>query len=204
MARKLICLFVSLLGFLTMSAKEDSICGVPLHYQVLTSNEPTEGFFWRAGDNKYDAYYKGADFILEERKKNILWLITGASFNTSPGTEMNIDTMYFKNTSESPEMELVIGYSLFSMRPDNSGKSKHLAIIDLRDKIMLLNITTYERRLVRDENGKFVEYLYQCDVKFFHDGFKVTNTEDSDISDARTQLIDGVYIRKGHCYYYHK
>jgi len=177
---------------------------VPLHYQVLTSNEPTDGFFWRAGDSKYDVYFKGADFILEQRKKNILWLITGASFNPSPGTEMNIDTMYFKNTSESPEMELVIGYSLFSMRPDNSGKSKHLAIIDLRDKIMLLNITTYERRLVRDENGKFVEYLYQCDVKFFHDGFKVTNTEDSDISDARTQLSDGVYIRKGHCYYYHK
>jgi hypothetical protein len=204
MYRKLFFLFFLVIQFSFLSAKEDSICGTPLKYQVLTSNEPTEGFYWMAGNKRYDVYYKGADLILEQKKKNILWLITGGSFNPSPGTEMYIDTMYFQNTSESPERELVIGYSLFSMRPDNSGKSKHLAIIDLRDKVILLNITTYDHRLEKDENGKFIEYLYECDVDLFHDGIRVTTSEDSDINDARTQLDDGIYTRKGHCYVFRK
>ena len=123
MDRKLICLFVSLLGFLPLSAKVDSICGSPLHYQVLSSNEPTEGFYWTAGDKLYNVYYKGADFILENKRLHQLWLITGASFNLHPARDLFIDSVFFKNTSESPEKELVILYSLYSTRPDTSGKS---------------------------------------------------------------------------------
>jgi hypothetical protein len=186
--------------FINLEAKGDSICGSPLKYQVLTTNEPTEGFFWIAGDRKYNVYYKGADFILEQKRKRSLWLITGASFNPYPNREMYIDTVYFKNTSESTEKELVIGYTLYVSRPDNSGKSKHLLIIDLRDKVMLLNIATYDDRMEKDENGKYQEYLYECDVELFHDGIRIETTDDSDINDARTQLDDGVYMRKGHCY----
>jgi hypothetical protein len=186
------------------AAKEDTICGHPLKYQVLNSNEPTEGFFWIAGDKKYDVYYHGADFILQAKKGQELWLVTGTSFNPYPSMQLYIDTVYFKNTSESPEKELVIGYSLYSMRPDNSGKSKHIMIIDLHDKMMLLNIATYDYKLNRDENGKYMEYLYECDVDLFHDGIRVTTSEDSDINDARYQLDDGIYIRRGHCFIRHK
>ena len=204
MNHKVFYLFVFLVQFAHLSAKDDSICGTPLKYQVLSTNEPTEGFFWIAGDKKYNVYYKGADFILEQKKKNILWLITGASFNRYPGTEMYIDTVYFKNTSESAEKELVIGYSLYSMKPDDSGKSKHMLIMDIRDKVILLNIDTYYHRLEKDENGKYTEYLYECDVELFHDGIRITTSDDSDINNAQTQLDDGVYIRKGHCYISHR
>ena len=197
-------LFLSLMQLTHLSAKVDSICGSPLRYQVLSSNEPTEGFFWRAGDKKYNVYYKGADFILEDRKKHILWLINGSSFNVYPGTEMFIDTMYFKNTSESPEKELVVSYTLYSMKPDDSGKSRHLMIIDLRDKMVLLNIATYDYRLKRDENGKYWDYLYECDVDMFHDGIRITTSDESDIDDVRTQLDDGIYLRRGHCFISHK
>jgi hypothetical protein len=201
---RLFYLFFFLLQFSYLSAKDDSICGTPLKYQVLTSNEPTDGFFWRAGDRKYNVYYKGADFILEQKKKHILWLISGTSFNVYPGTEMFIDTVYFKNTSESPEKELVIGYSLYSMKPDDSGKSRHLLIIDLRDKMVLLNIATYDYRLKRDENGKYWDYLYECDVDMFHDGIRITTSDESDVDNVQTQLDDGVYIRKGHCFISHE
>lgn len=185
-------------------AKTDSICGHPLRYVVLSSNEPTEGFFWTAGDKKYNVYYKGGDFILEEKKKHVLWLVSGTTFNVYPGTEMFIDTVYFKNTSESPEKELVIGYSTYSMKPDDSGKGKHLMIIDLRDKMILLNIAIYDYRLKKDENGKFWDYLYECDADMFHDGLRITTSDDSEISDVRIQLDDGIYVRKGHCFVSHK
>jgi len=204
MHRKLIYLSLLLLQFSCLSAKQDSICGGPLHYQVLSTTGPTEGFFWRAGDKLYNVYYKGADFILENKRQHQLWLITGASFNPHLNREMYIDSVFFKNTSESPEKELVIIYSLYSMNPDNSGKSKYMLIVDLRDKVMLLNIATHDHRLEKDENGKFVEYLYDCDIDLFHDGIRVTTSDDSDINDARTQLDDGIYIRRGHCYVYHK
>jgi|GEM_PF-2681522 len=201
---KLLYIIILTISFLDISAKDDSICGIPLKYQVLSTNEPTEGFFWIAADKKYNVYYKGADFILEQKRRNVLWLITGASFNHYPGTEMYIDTVYFKNTSESAEKELVIGYTLYSMKPDDSGKSKHMLILDLRDKIMLLNIDTYYHRLEKDENGKFTEYLYECDVELFHDGIRIETSDDSDINNAQTQLDDGVYVRKGHCYISHR
>jgi hypothetical protein len=197
---KLFYTFLFIISFSVLDAKDDSICGVPLKYQKLNTNEPTEGFFWIAGDRKYNVYYKGADFILENKRKKELWLITGASFNPYPNTEIFLDSVFFKNTSESREKELVINYSLFSMRADNSGKSKHMMIIDLRDKVILLNIALYDYKMNKDENGKFTEYLYECDVDLFHDGIRITTTDDSDINDARIQLDDGVYIRKGHCY----
>ncbi len=201
---KLFYLILFLVPFSHLSANDDSICGTPMHYQVLSSNEPTDGFFWIAGDRKYNVYYKGSDFILEQKKKNILWLISGSSFNPYPGTEMYIDTAYFKNTSESPEKELVIGYSLFSMKPDDSGKSRHLLIVDLRDKIMLLNVALYEHRIRKDENGKFTEFLYEGEIELFYNGIRVSTSDDSDIDNAQTQLDDGVYYRKGHCYISHK
>lgn len=201
---KLFYFLILLIPFGSLSGKTDSICGHPLRYTVLSTNEPTEGFFWTAGDRKYNVYYKGADFILEEKRKHTLWLVSGSSFNVYPGTEMYIDTVYFKNTSESAEKELVIGYTSYSMKPDDSGKSRHLLIIDLRDKMMLLNIATYDYRLKKDENGKFWEYLYECDVDMFHDGIRVTTSDDSDVDDVRTQLDDGIYIRKGHCFVSHK
>jgi len=194
-------LILLMLSFSGLSAKVDSICGRPLRYQALTATEPSEGFIWIAGDKKYNVYYKGADFILETTKKNhTLWLVNGSSFYAVTGTEMYIDSVYFKNTSESPEKELVIIYSTYSMRPDNSGKSRRMAIIDLRDKVVLLNIATYDYRLEKDENGRFTEYLYECDVDLFHDGLRITTSDDSDINDARTQLDDGIYLRKGHCF----
>jgi len=183
-----------------LSAKVDSIFATPMKYQVIPGNEPTDGFLWVAGDKRYNIYYKGADFILENKRKKELWLISGSSFSPSPNVETYIDTVFFKNTSESPEKELVIGYSLYRTRPDNSGKSKHLLIIDIRDKVVLLNIATYDHRLEMDENGKYWEYLYECDIDLFHDGIRVTTSDDSDIDDARTQLDDGIYIRKGHCF----
>lgn len=201
---KIISFLLLLFPFLDLSAKNDSICGTPLHYQVLTSNEPTGGFFWIAGDRMYDTYYKGADLILENKKKNELWLITGASFNPYPGAEMYIDTVYFKNTGEGPQKELVIGYTLYSMKPDDSGKSKHLLIIDIRDKIVLLNITQYEHKLRRDENGKYSSFIYEADIDIFYNGIRVTTSDDSDIDNTQTQLDDGVYIRRGHCYISHR
>ena len=143
MGRKLFLLFIILVQFFRLSAKNDSICGTPLHYQVLSSNEPTEGFFWIAGDKKYDLYLRGADLILEQKKKNILWLIPGSTIYPGQAPKLYIDTAYFKNTSENSEKELVIGYSVYHNRPDNHGKSKYLAIIDVRDKILLLNIALY-------------------------------------------------------------
>ena len=68
----------------------------------------------------------------------------------------------------------------------------------------MLNITLYDHRLEMDENGKLIEYLYEGDVKIYHDRMVVNTTDDSDINDARTQLDDGVYIRKGHCYISHE
>jgi hypothetical protein len=56
----------------------------------------------------------------------------------------------------------------------------------------------------KDENGKYTEYLYECDVELFHDGIRVVTSDDSDINNAQTQLDDGVYIRKGHCYISHR
>lgn len=201
---RLVSIFLLLISSLSLSAKEDSICGAPLRYQVLNSNEPTEGFFWIAGDAKYNVYYKGADFILELKKKKQLWLVNGSSFNRYPGREMYIDSVYFKNTSESAEKELVVEYSLYSMKPDDSGKSKHMMIVDVRDKMILLNITIYDRRMEKDENGKYTEYLYECEADLFHDGIRITTSDDSDINDARTQLDDGIYLRKGHCFVGHK
>ena len=201
---KVVFFLLLIFPFMHLSAKDDSICGTPLHYQVLSSNEPTEGFFWIAGNKKYDVYYRGADLILEHRKSNILWLIPGAGFNLRPSLDIFIDSVFFQNTSENAEKELVVRYSQYSLRPDNSGNSKHLLIIDIRDKIALLNITLYDHRLEMDENGKLIEYLYEGDVKLYHDRMVVNTTDDSDINDARTQLDDGVYIRKGHCYISHE
>jgi hypothetical protein len=204
MSPKLLFFILLLLPCAYLSAKDDSICGAVLKYQVLASTEPTDGFFWTAGDRKYNVYYKGADIILENKKKHELWLISGASFNPYAGTEMYIDTIYFKNTSESPEKELVIGYTLYSMKPDDSGKSRHLMIMDIRDKMILLNIATYEQALRKDENGKYSEYLYECDVDLFYNSIRITTSDDSDIDNAATQLDDGVYVRKGHCFVRHK
>jgi hypothetical protein len=204
MKLKLFCLIFLSMSAYTLSAKDDSICGIPLKYQVLHSNEPTEGFFWIAGDKRYNVYFKGADFILEHKKSKELWVIAGSTYNAYPGTEMFIDTVYLRNTSESREKELVIEYSLSSMKPDDSGKSRHMAIIDIKDKYILLNIALYDYRLQKDENGKYMEYLYECDIDVFHDGIRITTTDDSDINDARIQLDDGVYFRKGHCFVLHK
>lgn len=189
-----------------ISAKNDSICGAPLRYQIIKSNEPTDGFFLIASDRKYNVYYRGADLILEQKKhkQNILWLITGASFNPYPGNEMYIDTAYFKNTSEGGLKELVVKYSLYSMKPDDNGKSRYLVIIDILDKMVLLNIAEYEHAWRRDENGKYTEYLYECDVSIFHNGIVIETSDDSDIDNAQTQLDDGTYMRKGHCYVYRK
>ncbi len=167
---------------------------------MLSSNGPTEGFYLIAKDKKYDLYLKGADLLLEQRKNKTLWLIPATDFNTSSNAEMYIDTAYFKNTSESPDKELVIRYSLYRLRADNSGKSTHLLIIDLRDRKVLLNIALYDHRLEVDENGKPIEYLYEADVKLLHDRIVVTTSDDSDINDARTQLDDGIYFRRGHCF----
>lgn len=204
MSPKLLFFLLLLLSWGFLSAKDDSVCGMPLKYQVLTSNQPTENFFWIAGDRKYNVYYKGADLILERKKNHELWLIQGAGFNPYAGTEMYIDTVYFKNTSESPEKELVIGYTLYSMKPDDSGKSRHLLIMDIRDKMILLNIATYEHAVRKDENGKFTEYLYECDVDLFYNSIRITTSDDSDIDNAATQLDDGVYVRKGHCFVRHR
>ena len=203
MNHKVFYLFIFLATFSQLFAKDDSICGTPLRYQVLSTNEPTEGFFWIAADKKYNVYYKGADFILEQNKKNILWLINGAGIYPGQASEVYIDTVYFKNTSENSIKELVIGYSVYHDRPDNYGKSKYIAIIDIRDKIVLLNIAIYDHRLEKDENGKFTEYLYECDAEFFHDEIRIETSDDSDINNAQTQLDDGVYKRKGHCYISH-
>ena len=201
---KVVFFLLLIFPLLDLSAKDDSICGTPLHYQVLSSNEPTEGFFWIAGNKKYDVYYKGADLILEQRKSNTLWLIPGSSYNLHPNYDIEIDSVFFQNTSENNEKELVIKYSQYRLRPENSGKSKCLLVIDIRDKIALLNITLYDHRLEMDENGKLLEYLYESDVKLYHDRIVVSTTDDSDINDARTQLDDGVYVRKGHCYISHE
>jgi hypothetical protein len=197
---RLIFFFLLITQFAKVSANGDSICGTALRYQALKTKEPTDGFFWIAGDHKYNVYFKGADFILEQKSKHKLWLITGNTFNPYPNQEMHIDSVYFKNTSESAEKELVVNYSLFSMRPDNSGKSRHMMVIDLRDKIMLLNIALYDHKLQKDENGKYTEYLYECDIDLYHDSIRVTTTDDSDIDNALIQLDDGVYVRKGHCF----
>jgi hypothetical protein len=195
---------IFLLLAVPLPAREDSICAKVLHYKVLDSNEPTEGFFWVAGSRKYDVYARGNDIILEARKKKQLWLIPGATLNQYPGTEMYIDTVYLQNTSESPDKELVIGYSVYSMKPDNHGVTKFLSVIDLRDKVLLLNIAYLDNRVEKDENGKYYENLYECDIDFFHDGFRITSSDDSDINDTRTQLDDGIYYRRGHCHIRHR
>ena len=204
MKLRLLYFLLLIFPFIQLSAKDDSICGTPLKYQVLKATEPTDDFFWTAGDRKYNVYLKKGDFILEQKKNNELWLINGASFNPYAGTELYIDTMYFQNTGENADKELVIGYTLYSMKPDDSGKSRHLLIIDIKDKMVLLNIALYDQRLRKDENGKYSEYLYECDVDLFHNGIRVTTTDDSDIDNPQIQLDDGIYLRKGHCFVLHK
>ena len=198
-----ILLLLVLPAYVMRAATADSVCEAPLRYEVLDKNASVDDFLWIAGDKKYNTYYRGGDLLVEQRKKGILWLIHGSSFAPYTQTEMFIDTVYFQNISESPQKEMIVGYSLFSLKVGAHTKSKHMMIIDLSERRIVLNVATYDYKIGADENGKVVEYLYDADVEVSHNLIKVTSSDDSDIDNPAIQLDDGVYHRHGHCFVRH-
>ena len=180
--------------------KTDSICEAPLKYEVLGKNSDVDEFLWIAADARYNVYFKGADLIVERRHKGILWLVKGHSFASYPTEEMYIDSVYFQNISENPQKELILRYSLFSLKPGTNTKSKHLLIVDLSEQKIVLNVTLRDFKLGSDENGRVIDNLYEADVEVSHNLIKVTSSDDSDIDNPAIQLDDGIYHRHGHCF----
>lgn len=191
------------LPLLSAAAEKDSICSSPLKYEVLDKSADVDAFLRMAGDKHFNLYYSGSDLILEQRKKGTLLLIHGQSFAPYQNEEMYIDSAWFQNIGDIPERELVIRYSLFSLQPSSSTRSKHIIIIDPGQKKILLNITTYDFKIAPDENGKIIDYLYEALVQISFNGIRVKATDDSDIDNPSIQLEDGIYHRHGHCFVRH-
>lgn len=200
---KLLVLFMLLIPASTYAGKEDSVCEVPLKYQVLDKNADTDDFLWIAGDKHFNVYFKGSDLIIERNKKGILWLVKGADFASYPNEEMYMDSVYFQNISEYPQKELIIKYSLFSLQTGTNAKSKHMMIVDLGEKKIVLNVALYDFKIGADENGKVIDYLYEASVKVSLNLIKVESGDDSDIDNPAIQLDDGIYHRRGHCFVKH-
>jgi hypothetical protein len=184
-------------------AAKDSICETSLRYEVLDKNADTDDFLWIAGDKHFNVYFKGAELIIERRKKGILWLVKGHTFASYPNEEIYIDSAYFQNISEFPEKELIINYSLFSLAPGTNTKSKHKLIIDLSERKIVLNVATYDFKIGADENGRVIDYLYEADIEVSHNLIKVVESGDSDIDNPAIQLSEGIYHRRGHCFVKH-
>ncbi|MCW3126302.1 MAG: hypothetical protein JWO03_1960 [Bacteroidetes bacterium] len=198
-------LLLLILIFLPASiyAAKDSVCEAPLKYEVLEKGSNTDDFLWITGDRKYNIYYKGADVIVERKRKGTLWLVKGLSFASYPHEEMYIDSAYFQNISEFPDKELIIKYSLFSLQPGTNAKSKHMMIVDINERKIVLNVALYDFKIGADENGKVIDYLYEANVDVSLNLIKVESSEDSDIDNPATQLDDGIYHRRGHCFVKH-
>jgi hypothetical protein len=194
-------LLALMLPFAHLYALSDSICEAPLRYEVIKNTDSTDGFFWAAGDRKFNAFLNGSDFILEWKKKKEFWLMRGIYFANAAANEMFIDSIYFKNLSESREDEMVVIYSLFNLRPDGSShKSKHILVMDPSEKKVILNIELYDYKFGKDENGKIIDFVYEGDIQLSHNSIIVSTSDDSDIDTPSIQLDDGVYFRKGHCF----
>ncbi len=200
---KLLILLLLCLPSCTYAGSNDSINEVPLKYDELPKNANRDDYLWIAGDRKFNVYYKDSNFIVENKMKKWMWLIHGHSFASYPNSEIYVDTAYFQNISESNQKELVVGYSQFNLRPGINTKSKHLLVVDLTERKIILNVATYDFRIGKDENGKVTDYLYEAEVEISHNFIRVTSTDDSDIDNPAIQLDDGIYRRHGHCFVRH-
>ncbi len=185
------------------AAEKDSVCAVPLRYDVLDKNTDVDAFLRMAGDKQYNLYYNGSDLIIEQRRKGTLYLVHGQSFASYQNEEMYIDSAWFQNVGNVPDKELVIRYSLFSLEPASQTRSKHLIFIDPEQKKILLNIATYDFKIAPDENGRIIDYLYEAEVQIVFNGIRVKATEESDVDNPAIQLDDGLYHRRGHCFVKH-
>lgn len=195
--------FLYLLPLVLCAAEKDSVCAVPLRYDVLDKNTDVDAFLRMAGDKQYNLYYNGSDLIIEQRRKGTLYLVHGQSFASYQNEEMYIDSAWFQNVGNVPDKELVIRYSLFSLEPASQTRSKHLIFIDPEQKKILLNIATYDFKIAPDENGRIIDYLYEAEVQIVFNGIRVKATEESDVDNPAIQLDDGLYHRRGHCFVRH-
>lgn len=200
---RLLIILMLCIQIVSRAAERDSLCTVPLHYDVLDKNADVDEFLRLAGDKHYNLYYHGSDLILEQRRKGTLYLIHGQSFASYQNEEMYIDSAWFQNVGDIPDKELVIRYSLFSLQPASNTRSKHLIFIDPAQKKILLNIATFDFKIAPDENGRIIDYQYEAEVQVFYSGIRVRQNQDSEVDNPAIQLESGYYHRRGQCFVRH-
>jgi hypothetical protein len=199
---KSIVLFFFILLSIGNQCKADSICEIPIQYKVIANNYLPDSFVWIAGERKYNVYYKGAEFIVENTKKKGLKLIESEFyFHLRHNEEIAIDTISFKNVGDGEDKEILVHYSTFSLDPAGGGSKAHyLMALDTRSWTVIFNISTYESKFYKDENGREFKTLYEATIEIGRNHIHVRTSEESDVDRSALQLDDGLYRRHGHCY----